>query len=94
MKTYLYTHKGKPVASKTEEPDKRDFIYFGVKGPNLLSQYLEALKDYEDNLMEVENVFENRIIYDENGSRIGIFILGNRAEIEITENGCIVKSLI
>ena len=71
---------------------------FGVKGPNLLSQYLEALKDYEDNLMDIENVEK----YDAGSEGIVYFIkIGKRcvqftpqqAEIEITENGCIVTKI-
>ncbi len=96
MKAYLYIHKGMPVASLTEKPELytvKDYIS-------------KALKEYKANLMELENSSyinsENRtVISIEDTNTIHnhdwhteVFVPGQQVEIEITENGCKVKSLI
>lgn len=42
----------------------------------------KKLKEWEENCVEVENVFENRVVFDKNGSRIGIMIPGQLVEVE------------
>ena len=103
MKAYLDKHRGKLVASLTEKPNIADYAgvgCFALKEPGFreILQHKRDMKDYEANLMEVENVVSMR-----GRERLKISVLyytiydippGQQVEIEITETGCKVKSLI
>ncbi len=100
MKAYLDIHKGKPVASLTKEPDINNpefWEHVGFSDTWLNdSKYRKALREHEANLMEVENahISQHPIEgYNEITITKPVFQIvnsGQQAEIEITENGCIV----
>ena len=90
MKAYLSIYKGKPVASLTEEP---------VISTHNAHHWQRTMFDWESDLMDIENVEK----YDAGSEGIVYFIkIGKRcvqftpqqAEIEITENGCIITKII
>lgn len=100
MKTelaYLYIHKGKSVASLTEEPEQKAtlFAYDEIT-------YQNALQKHESNLMEVENaekrggeIMIRKVADNSIGEILGIYNSGQRVEIvQIGEKICKVIKII
>ena len=80
-----------------EKPKPKDFGIIGRRALATL-EYNKAMQDYKLSQipMDIENVYEkftnHWIIYDENGSRIGVIKLNQSVQIVRTESGCkIVK---
>ena len=98
MKAYLDIHKGKPVASKSGKPLKRDYLVLRVGW--YTDKYKRSLKRWEANLMEVENahISQHPIEgYNEITITKPVFQIvnsGQQVEIEITKNGCRVTKII
>ena len=108
MKAYLDTHRGMPVASKTEKPEKLNRLPDGHEENELIELHEKYdLKEYEANSMEVENIarypFNKGIWYwggawyfQPTSEATTEFVIpeGQQVEIEITENGCRVTKII